>query len=58
MNYRILGKTGFEVSEVSLGTWQLGGKWGSEFDQKNADQILKTAVDNGVNFFDTADVEM
>jgi aryl-alcohol dehydrogenase-like predicted oxidoreductase len=56
MNYRILGKTGVEVSEVSLGTWQLGGKWGSEFDPKNAEHILKTAVDNGVNFFDTADV--
>ena len=27
MNYRILGKTGFRISEVGLGTWQVGGKW-------------------------------
>ncbi len=34
MNYRTLGKTGLKVSEISLGTWQVGGKWGSEFNQK------------------------
>jgi aryl-alcohol dehydrogenase-like predicted oxidoreductase len=56
MNYKTLGKTGFEVSEISLGTWQLGGKWGSKFDPANAERILKTAVDDGVNFIDTADV--
>lgn len=56
MEYRTLGKTGFSVSAISLGTWQVGGKWGSEFDSKNADEILHTAVDNGVNFIDTADV--
>ena len=36
MNYRKLGKTGFEVSEISLGTWQVGGKWGDDFDHENA----------------------
>ncbi|MFC0775248.1 aldo/keto reductase [Terrimonas alba] len=56
MEYRTLGKTGFSVSAISLGTWQVGGKWGSEFDSKNADEILHIAVDNGVNFIDTADV--
>jgi len=56
MKYRKLGKTGFEVSEISLGTWQVGGKWGSGFDDENADSILNTAIDNGVNFIDTADV--
>lgn len=56
MNKRILGKTGFEVSEVSLGTWQVGGKWGGEFSHSNADEILNKAVDVGVNFIDTADV--
>jgi aryl-alcohol dehydrogenase-like predicted oxidoreductase len=55
MNYRRLGKTGFEVSEVSLGTWQLGGKWGDDFSDKTAEEILNTAIDNGVNFIDTAD---
>jgi aryl-alcohol dehydrogenase-like predicted oxidoreductase len=56
MKYRLLGKTGFKVSEVSLGTWQVGGKWGSGFDHQNADHIINTAIDNGVNFIDTADV--
>ncbi|MGC1389653.1 MAG: aldo/keto reductase [Bacteroidales bacterium] len=56
MKYRQLGKTGFSVSEISLGTWQTGGKWGSSFDNRNADQIINSAIDRGVNFIDTADV--
>lgn len=56
MKYRQLGKTGFEVSQISLGTWQVGCKWGLSFSQKNAGKILNTAIDNGVNFIDTADV--
>jgi aryl-alcohol dehydrogenase-like predicted oxidoreductase len=56
MLYRKLGKTGFEVSEISLGTWQVGGRWGSPFDDTNADRILNTAIDAGINFIDTADV--
>ena len=56
MNYRTLGKTGFEVSEVSLGTWQVGGTWGSGFDHDLAQDILKQSFDAGVNFIDTADV--
>lgn len=56
MKYRTLGKTGLQVSEISLGTWQVGGKWGSKFNFKNAESIINTAIDNGVNFIDTADV--
>lgn len=56
MNYRKLGKTNLEISEISLGTWQVGGKWGSNFSFKNAENIIKTAIDKGVNFIDTADV--
>ncbi|MEN8907181.1 MAG: aldo/keto reductase [Clostridiales bacterium] len=56
MNYRILGKTGFNISEISLGAWQLGGKWGSSFDENNAIKTLNTAINLGVNFIDTADV--
>lgn len=56
MNYRRLGKTDFEISEISLGTWQVGGKWGSPFNDKTADTLINTAIDNGVNFIDTADV--
>jgi len=56
MKYRTLGKTGFRVSEISLGTWQLGGKWGEKFNFDTAEEILDKAVEGGINFIDTADV--
>lgn len=55
MKYRELGKTGFTISEVSLGTWQLGGKWGAPYNDQDAEATLAAAYDEGVNFFDTAD---
>jgi aryl-alcohol dehydrogenase-like predicted oxidoreductase len=55
MKYRKLGKTGFDVSEVSLGTWQIGASWGS-VSEKDAIGLLHASIDNGINFFDTADV--
>ncbi|WP_193130321.1 aldo/keto reductase [Lentilactobacillus parabuchneri] len=55
MKFRTLGKTGYKISEVSLGTWQLGGKWGTPFDSKDARDTLEEAYNHGVNFFDTAD---
>lgn len=56
MQFRTLGKTGINVSAISIGTWQVGGKWGSDFDNTNADTILNKAIDSGINFIDTADV--
>jgi len=56
MKDRILGKTGWQVSEVGLGTWQLGGKWGQPFDDALADRIVDRAVEDGITFVDTADV--
>lgn len=56
MNYRTLGKTDLKISEISLGTWQVGGKWGSDFNFKSAEEIINTAIDHGINFIDTADV--
>ena len=56
MQYRTLGKTGFSISEISLGTWQVGGKWGEPFSHQTADRILNAAVEAGINFIDTADV--
>ncbi|MZH46722.1 MAG: aldo/keto reductase [Nitrospinae bacterium] len=43
-----------KVSEIGLGTWQLGADWG-DVDDSTAEKVLATAVENGVNFFDTAD---
>ncbi len=56
MNFRKLGKTNFEISEISLGTWQVGGKWGEPFSDANAEKIIHSAIDAGINFIDTADV--
>lgn len=56
MEFRTLGKTGFNISEVSLGTWQLGSKWGDPFDERDAAETLEAAYASGVNYFDTADV--
>jgi aryl-alcohol dehydrogenase-like predicted oxidoreductase len=56
MNYRVLGKTGFKITDISLGTWQLGGRWGEPYNEKNAETTMRKAADLGINFFDTADV--
>lgn len=56
MQYRTLGKTGLSISAISLGSWQVGGKWGDDFSHSNADTILDKAIDSGINFIDTADV--
>lgn len=45
-----------EISEISLGTWQVGGRWGKAFSRTNAEAILNRAIDSGINFIDTADV--
>jgi aryl-alcohol dehydrogenase-like predicted oxidoreductase len=55
MNYRELGRTGWQVSEISFGAWAIGGSWGDVSD-KDSLAALHTALDGGVNFFDTADV--
>lgn len=53
MKYRKLGRTEIEVSEIGFGAWAIGSHWG---DQKQSDSIeaLNTAIDEGLNFIDTA----
>lgn len=53
---RVLGKTGFEVSEIGFGAWAIGGSWGEEVEESTALAALHAAVDAGTNFIDTADV--
>src|SRR5204862_5876564 len=55
MKNRELGRTGWKVSEISFGSWAIGGTWGSVDDRESL-AALHRAVDLGVNFFDTADV--
>ena len=56
MKQRIFGITGRTVSEIGLGTWQLGTRWGDPFDREEAFRILETAEAAGITFIDTADV--
>ncbi len=56
MNYRSFGRTGWEISEISFGAWAIGDAWGELVSEDNALTALHTAIDNGVNFIDTADV--
>ena len=54
MEYRELGRTGWKVSAISLGTWAMGSLWGP-VDPRESMAALNRALDLGVNFFDTAD---
>lgn len=55
MKYRKLGKTGYDVSEISFGAWAIGGTWG-DVDDDESMTALHAAIDSGINFIDTADV--
>ncbi len=55
MNLRKFGKIGWNVSEIGLGCWAIGSEWG-DVSSEDAKEVLKTSLDHGVNFFDTADV--
>jgi aryl-alcohol dehydrogenase-like predicted oxidoreductase len=54
MQYRRLGKTGWQVSTVSMGCWGIGGQWGP-VEEAEAIRTIHAALDLGVNLFDTAD---
>ena len=53
MNYRRLGRSGLQVSELSLGSWVT---YGNQVDRRAARESLAAARDAGVNFFDNAEV--
>ena len=53
MHYRRLGRSGLKVSEISLGTWlTIGG----QLDETSSKQLIRAAFDQGINFFDCADI--
>ena len=55
MLYRTFGRTGWRVSEIGFGAWQIGGDWGKVDDGQSIDTLLY-AFDKGVNFVDTAEL--
>lgn len=55
MRYRTFGRTGWQVSEIGFGAWQIGGDWGRVDDNHSID-TLHYAFDKGINFVDTAEL--
>ncbi len=53
MRYRAFGRTGWQISEISFGAWQLGGQWGDVDDEASVSTLLH-AYEQGINFVDTA----
>lgn len=53
MHYRRLGRSGLKVSEISLGAWIT---FGNQIEQKMAIDLIHAAYDQGINFFDNADM--
>jgi aryl-alcohol dehydrogenase-like predicted oxidoreductase len=55
MNYRVFGKTNWNISEVGFGAWAIGGSWGDVDDQESL-AAMREGISQGMNFIDTADV--
>lgn len=53
MKFRVLGRTGIKVSDISFGAWAIGGGWGEQSQNQSIDALHK-AIDMGINFIDTA----
>ena len=54
MRYKEFGKTGMQVSEMTLGTWGIGGVGWDDNPKSVRQDAIRAAVEAGVNFFDTA----
>ena len=55
MRYRSFGRTGWQVSEIGFGGWQIGGQWG-RVDDADSIRTLLHAFEKGINFVDTAEL--
>ena len=55
MKCRKFSDLGWNVSEVGLGCWQIGWNWGDIVSERDVRELLKKALDKGINFFDTSD---
>ena len=55
MRQRKLGNTGLTVSEIGMGTWELGGREWGDIGETDAVDLLRYAFESGVTYYDTAD---
>ena len=55
MKYREFSNLGWNVSEIGVGCWAIGSEWG-DVSVEDAKEALYSSINNGINFFDTADV--
>ncbi|MCA9430258.1 MAG: aldo/keto reductase [Candidatus Omnitrophica bacterium] len=56
MQYRQLGRTDLEISRITFGCWAIGGWWWGTVDDSESIAAIRAAAEDGINFFDTADV--
>ncbi|ADN50442.1 aldo/keto reductase [Vulcanisaeta distributa] len=56
MHYRVLGRTGIRVSEIGFGAWAIGTDMYGAHDRERDIALIRTALDLGINTFDTADM--
>ena len=56
MNYRTLGRTQLQVSEIGFGAWAISGNSYGSTNDSDSIAALNIALDRGVNFIDTADI--
>ncbi len=56
MNYRTLGTSDVEVSEIGFGAWVVGSDWWGDRTDEEAIDMVQYAVDQGITYFDTGDV--
>lgn len=54
MEYKRLGRSNLNISEISLGCWAMGGDYWGEADDDESIRVIRTALEDGVNFIDTA----
>ncbi|WP_435347782.1 aldo/keto reductase [Haloarchaeobius sp. HRN-SO-5] len=56
MQYRELGDSGVDVSEIGFGAWTVGTDWWGDRTEEQAVEMLQYAHDQGITYFDTGDV--
>ena len=55
MKYRHLPRTQLDLSEIGFGLWTVATTWWGRIEESEKERLLQTAVELGINFYDTAD---